>query len=807
MKHTAHQTIALLLFAFCLTSMTAMGQEDYNAAKKHFKRSIRSDKLGDRRSGIRRLRAAGDARGVKDMLVQLHKARKEAAKLDKKSKPTLKKLAKLRGEFDKRLSAYLKRNPGSPTYPKGLVGQIPEKIEELTKKIAPLDRGLRLELSTIEMLKTGIGDLITGLDEAAQLEATNLFLANYERLKKPEQKALYLEILGYIHNPQAVIGLVGIAANAPKSEARVGALKALEKLGDYRGGKAAKFALEDENWQVRAAAIEAARRFASIDMIPALIQRLKKEEGRIRGDIISTLALLAGVSYSENVALWEKWWKSNEGELRSIVKSLKSESATENLVGMQKMEAQGFLLAARRILEKRGLTLARVTAEESRRLVDPNNKKDDKKKNDGPKEDADDEIIAIGKTIHDRDQAIRDAALKSFVLDPFDATWNPAKRRDLILLMGHVGGKKAIARLLGLAKKREESQRDDFERRMKRREQAGRLRAKWHYQENERISAFQALALCATGTDAVFKRLRAVFSEADADTEIMLAAIAALKKIDTSESVDALIDCLGEIASKSEDTRNKLSGVEKSITDALRTLTEQTWGELHDDWVAWWIKSKSDFKTASEKLAKDDPVAAAGGDREGGTRFYGIKTYSKRIVFILDISGSMEEPAEYGGGGKTKIQVAKEELLTAISSLPKDAKFNIMFYSTDFKVWQKKLVVANAKIKKAAKSYIVDATAGGGTNIYEPLVNVFDIAGRGSKDVGYGEVALDTIFFLSDGQPTAGRVTNTEDILNKVLSMNSLRKIKIHTIGVGKGHDREFMKRLAESSGGKYVAR
>ncbi len=783
----------------------AFSQAEFSAAKRQFKRGIRSDKLADRRGAIRRMRSTNDPQGVKELLIQLHKARKAESKFNTKAKPYLKKLAKVRATIDERSSAYFARNPKATGIPAGLVGQLFKERQELVQKLGPIDKQIRLEASTQEMLKTAIGDLITGLNEEDQLAATNLFLNQYEKLRKPEQKALYLEILGYIHNPQAVIGLVGIAANAPKAAERVAALKALERLGDHRGGKAAKFALNDEQWQVRAAALEASRRFASIDMIPALIERLKVEDGRLKGDIIQTLSLLAGVSYEDNLALWQKWWDENETELRDIVKNLKSENASDQAMGLQKMEAHGFLLAARRILEKRQLTLAAVLAEESRRLVDPAPSKGESDKEANGEEVDDDELLAVGKTIAERDKQIRELAFRALVLDPFNMTWAPKKREELIMLMGYVGGKNAVNRLVGLMRKRDDSDKSSFESRMRRREKEGRIRAKWRYTPSERIFAIKALAHCAMGTPGEMEQLRKVFSDEQKDIPMMLAAVKAYLKIDTKQSVSALIRALGELTSQSENGRNKTAGVEKSIADALRTATKQTWGDSHDDWVTWWNEASSTYESEKEKAAKANPEGGEAAKNGGGTEFYGIKTYSKRIVFILDISGSMQEPAAYDG--KTKIEVAKAELIRAISSLPKDAAFNIIFYSTDFEVWKKKLVVAQAKVKKEAKAYVASKNAGGGTNIYEPLVKVFDIAGRGSRDAGYAEVALDTIFFLSDGQPTAGRITNPEDILKKVLSLNSLRKIKIHTIGVGRGHDRQFMKLLADRSGGTYVAK
>ena len=798
--------VAIFLGLFLATQPVAAqdgkaARAEFTAAKSYFKRNIRSDKLADRRHAIQRMRRIKDPRAVTMLMAQLHRAGKEADKYEKKAKPHLDKLAKYRAKYDKRVADYVKNNPKAQGIPAGLVGQLVKNIESASARVAPLDKLQRLERSTIIMLKTAIGDVITGLEEEAQVNATNLILSEYEKLRKPKKRALYLDILGYVNNSSSVIGLVGIAANASDASDRVAAIKSLQRLGDPRGGKAIRYALEDEQWQVRATAIEAAQVLASVDMIPALIARLKIEDGRLRGDITRALSLLSGTSYAINAALWEKWWKKNEKELRAIVKNINSKDPTEQSVGRQAMVDQGFLIAARLILEKRGITLPLIQAHERRRLVDP------QLSTPAPvtlEKEEEEDLAAAGETMRSRDKPVRELAFEHLVSDPFFSSQDPGRRSRLIRLMGHVGGKKAIGILSSLMRPVDAYAKKDFERRMDRREKDGRMRGSWYYDKNERLLAARALGHCATDNNQVMAQLRAVFQEDERSVELMLAAVEAYETIGTATAVKALIKAFGELVSLPQDERSQVKSVEAAIVKSLQKITKQTIGDSHDAWVAWWSKAQNDFKTDKDK--KKEELVASGRSEEGGTRFYGIKTYSKRVVFVLDISGSMNEPAEYQRG-KTKIEVARTELIRAIASLPKDAKFNLIFYSTDYRVWKKKLVVADAKTKRAAKEYVAEVKALGGTNIYDPLVHVFDVAGRGTHDKGYEKVALDTIFFLSDGQPTAGRVTSTEDILNKVLSLNSLRKIKIHTIGIGKGHARGFMKALAERSGGTYVSR
>jgi len=66
------------------------------------------------------------------------------------------------------------------------------------------------------------------------------------------------------------------------------------------------------------------------------------------------------------------------------------------------------------------------------------------------------------------------------------------------------------------------------------------------------------------------------------------------------------------------------------------------------------------------------------------------------------------------------------------------------------------------------------------------------------------EVEVDTIFFLSDGRPSHGHYTDPQDILRAVQEANALRRIVIHTIGIGE-YQRGFMQALADQNGGVFV--
>lgn len=220
------------------------------------------------------------------------------------------------------------------------------------------------------------------------------------------------------------------------------------------------------------------------------------------------------------------------------------------------------------------------------------------------------------------------------------------------------------------------------------------------------------------------------------------------------------------------------------------------------------------------------------------TDYYGIETSSsKKIVYVIDISGSMEGKAEtdlqgniistagskvgnvVGNkiGGKvgsligkqannqlTKLGKAKKELMPSIRGLSEDTYFTIIVFENKIEKWRKSLVPASSANKNLAIAYLEQLKSGGGTNISDALEESFDLAGPGatSQDSNLG---VETIFLLSDGSPTAGKTTNTDAIVSKAAEWNSAKRIKIHTIGLGEDCDKNFMKKLADENGGTFI--
>jgi hypothetical protein len=66
------------------------------------------------------------------------------------------------------------------------------------------------------------------------------------------------------------------------------------------------------------------------------------------------------------------------------------------------------------------------------------------------------------------------------------------------------------------------------------------------------------------------------------------------------------------------------------------------------------------------------------------------------------------------------------------------------------------------------------------------------------------ELAADTMFFLSDGKPTAGLLIDTRDIEEAIADVNRFRKVVIHTLAIG-NFSNSFLSNLAQANGGVFV--
>ena len=172
-----------------------------------------------------------------------------------------------------------------------------------------------------------------------------------------------------------------------------------------------------------------------------------------------------------------------------------------------------------------------------------------------------------------------------------------------------------------------------------------------------------------------------------------------------------------------------------------------------------------------------------------------MELWSDQVAFVFDVSGSMEYGAiQLDGDDKkeepgTPFSVMKSQLVKLLRGLPPKARFNLIAYSDKPIPFKKSLVVRSRGSLKAASKFLDKLSAGGETNIYDALL------------AALSDPEVDTIFLLTDGEPSRGARIAAFDILEGIAENNRFRRVVINVIQIGR--DQELMHRLADANGGQ----
>ncbi len=304
--------------------------------------------------------------------------------------------------------------------------------------------------------------------------------------------------------------------------------------------------------------------------------------------------------------------------------------------------------------------------------------------------------------------------------------------------------------------------------------------------------------------------------------QVQQAAIQALGTIRYQGAVNPLIEKLKDPG------RLKID-----IAEALFKITTWDFGTNYKLWRKTWDRLS---KLEGFRIPTDAELAKAKKNREkydkrykkGGKKntFAGIPTTSTRVLFVIDVSASMDDlvidrTKFKGYRSFRKLDIVKTELSKTVKSLGPNTWFNIIAFASKIKKWKKFLVPGTVSYKASALSFIksleplgtgrgYNATADGSgkTNTYGALMAAFDLdPAKGVVLTGNGKkkaLKLDTIYFLTDGRPSIGKYVDIEDILREVKKINETRRIVIHCISIG-DFEGSFLKRLAQQNGGVFV--
>lgn len=224
------------------------------------------------------------------------------------------------------------------------------------------------------------------------------------------------------------------------------------------------------------------------------------------------------------------------------------------------------------------------------------------------------------------------------------------------------------------------------------------------------------------------------------------------------------------------------------LLTTLRLFTGLDHGTGFARWKRWWDHEGATFELPTYEAALSAERERGQRDAEGRTTatFYGLRIVSDRICFILDVSGSMLEDS----GRQTRMDAAREQLVSVVESVPEGDLFNLIFFSSDAFAWSDELVIMSAETRAEALDYVQSQRAGGATAVYDAL------------ELAFQDRNVDTIYLLTDGEPAGGTVNDPAAIRAEVARWNRERYIRIHGIAVGKPS--ALLQGLSKDSGGDY---
>jgi hypothetical protein len=284
--------------------------------------------------------------------------------------------------------------------------------------------------------------------------------------------------------------------------------------------------------------------------------------------------------------------------------------------------------------------------------------------------------------------------------------------------------------------------------------------------------AVRALAAEALGSD---------------DWPRVAAAIELLVGQRSPAAIEALIEALDGLEGRDQ----------RAVADGLWRVTGLQLGTRAEAWRSWWKDAAEGFEpldaTETELLLEERRM-----EEQSGTSatFFGVRVESRRVCFVVDLSGSMKELTSWArtdrdDGGvprDTRLDVARAELAAALGALPDGTLFNVIVFSDDAEAWSRELEVADDSTRRRALAFVDRKAADGGTNLYAAL------------RMAFADQSLDALVVLSDGEPSMGELRDPDAILGAIERWNAGRGVRVDCVAIGVQLD--LLEELAERTGG-----
>ena len=328
-----------------------------------------------------------------------------------------------------------------------------------------------------------------------------------------------------------------------------------------------------------------------------------------------------------------------------------------------------------------------------------------------------------------------------------------------------------------------------------------------------RIAAMDAAASAGSAAEKVQSLVAVNLSHSA--WQVRSAAAESLGGIGAMTSVEALIDRMTTEAGR----------VRRDCYEALKKVTGDDLTMNPEHWAKWWKKERERAGGGLPAKGEAPPDTSIDEQRYGLQKppVYGLRVFSDRVGYVLDMSNSMFNLFEpdpeavkklrRSYKGANKFDISREEIVQSVQGLDPRARFTVMVFSNRPRYMSKELVPATPDNHRKAESFLRSCRsspdAGGGasqmTSFYDAFRAIFDLPDGATPPANFTETP-DTMFFLTDGAPTLGEIIDADELLAWFTGLNRYARIRVHVVAYGNlGIDTRFLSGLAEQNGGVYI--
>ena len=187
---------------------------------------------------------------------------------------------------------------------------------------------------------------------------------------------------------------------------------------------------------------------------------------------------------------------------------------------------------------------------------------------------------------------------------------------------------------------------------------------------------------------------------------------------------------------------------------------------------------------------------------------WGDQRKKARVLLVLDISGSMGDPAEPDGGGPTKLDLAKEAAINALGDFNEDDEVGLRVFSTelgpsaDEEFLDLVPLTRIGDVREQLETRIRDQFPTNGTPLYAATTSAYE-----SMLEGYDPARINAVVLLSDGVNDDGQTGDDQQQLETLLSSlrtgsegQASRPVRVFPIAYGSEADLSTLRRIAEGT-------